>query len=138
MTARWWWRLLVNAIEQNPNCVLLLDEIEKAHPDVFNILLQVMDDGKLTNSAGKSVPFRNVILIMTSNAGATAMEKPGLGFGTSVRTGDDEAQSRRCSRRSSATGSMPSCRSSAPEGAHPAHRREVRQQPAENGFGTGC
>ena len=83
--------MLTNAIEQNPHCVLLLDEIEKAHGDVFNILLQVMDDGKLTNSSGKSVPFRNVILIMTSNAGASQAEKAAIGFGPSERTGDDEA-----------------------------------------------
>lgn len=83
--------LLTNAIEQNPHCVLLLDEIEKAHPDIFNILLQVMDDGRLTNSAGKMVPFRNVILIMTSNAGAAEMAKNGIGFGKFVREGEDDA-----------------------------------------------
>ena len=62
--------LLINAIDQHPHCVLLLDEIEKAHPNVYNVLLQVMDDGRLTNSAGKTVDFRNVLLIMTSNVGA--------------------------------------------------------------------
>jgi ATP-dependent Clp protease ATP-binding subunit ClpA len=81
---------LTNAVEQNPHCVLLLDEIEKAHGDVFNILLQVMDDGKLTNSANKTVSFRNVILIMTSNAGAAQSEKAAIGFGSVERTGDDE------------------------------------------------
>ena len=73
---------LVNDIDAHPHCVLLLDEIEKAHPDVFNILLQVMDDGKLTASSGKMVPFRNVILIMTSNAGAKEGQKNRIGFGS--------------------------------------------------------
>jgi ATP-dependent Clp protease ATP-binding subunit ClpA len=70
--------------------VLLLDEIEKAHPDIFNILLQVMDHGKLTDHNGKQVDFRNVVLIMTTNAGATEMAKAAMGFGKSKRTGDDE------------------------------------------------
>jgi ATP-dependent Clp protease ATP-binding subunit ClpA len=83
--------MLTNAVEQHPHCVLLLDEIEKAHPDVFNILLQVMDDGKLTNSNGKTISFRNVILIMTSNAGAADMARNTLGFGITERKGDDEA-----------------------------------------------
>jgi ATP-dependent Clp protease ATP-binding subunit ClpA len=74
--------LLVTAIEKNPSCVLLLDEIEKAHPDVLNILLQVMDYGMLTSSAGKTVNFRNVILIMTSNIGAEFEEKQRIGFGS--------------------------------------------------------
>src|SRR5271170_5736386 len=82
--------LLTDAIDQHPHCVLLLDEIEKAHPDLFNILLQVMDYGKLTDHNGKSVDFRNVILIMTTNAGAMDMAKPAIGFGSDVRTGDDE------------------------------------------------
>lgn len=75
---------LTNAIEQSPHCVLLLDEIEKAHPDVFNLLLQVMDDGKLTNSSGKTVSFRNVWLIMTSNAGVREGSKAGIGFGSTT------------------------------------------------------
>jgi ATP-dependent Clp protease ATP-binding subunit ClpA len=66
--------LLTDAIDQHPHCVLLLDEIEKAHPDLFNILLQVMDNGKLTDHHGKTVDFRNVVLIMTTNAGAADME----------------------------------------------------------------
>jgi ATP-dependent Clp protease ATP-binding subunit ClpA len=74
---------LVNDIDTHPYCVLLLDEIEKAHPDVFNILLQVMDDGKLTSGSGKEVNFRNVILIMTSNAGASEASKNRIGFGDS-------------------------------------------------------
>jgi ATP-dependent Clp protease ATP-binding subunit ClpA len=82
--------LLTDAIDQHPHQVLLLDEIEKAHPDLFNILLQVMDYGKLTDHNGKSVDFRNVILIMTTNAGAADLAKPAIGFGSEVRTGDDQ------------------------------------------------
>jgi ATP-dependent Clp protease ATP-binding subunit ClpA len=81
--------LLTDAIDQHPHCVLLLDEIEKAHPDLFNILLQVMDHGKLTDHNGKIVDFRNVILIMTTNAGAADMAKPAIGFGQEARVGDD-------------------------------------------------
>ncbi len=82
--------LLTDAIDQHPHSVLLLDEIEKAHPDLFNILLQVMDYGKLTDHNGKSVDFRNVILIMTTNAGASDMARPAIGFGSEHRTGDDQ------------------------------------------------
>ncbi len=82
--------LLTDGVDQHPHCVLLLDEIEKAHPDLFNILLQVMDHGKLTDHNGKSVDFRNVIIIMTTNAGASEMQKSAIGFGSSKRTGDDE------------------------------------------------
>ncbi len=82
--------LLTDGIDQTPHCVLLLDEIEKAHPDLFNILLQVMDHGKLTDHNGKQVDFRNVILIMTTNAGASEAAKAAIGFGSSKRTGDDE------------------------------------------------
>jgi ATP-dependent Clp protease ATP-binding subunit ClpA len=81
--------LLTDGVDQHPHCVLLLDEIEKAHPDLFNILLQVMDHGKLTDHNGKSISFRNVILIMTTNAGASDMAKPAIGFGSSKREGDD-------------------------------------------------
>jgi ATP-dependent Clp protease ATP-binding subunit ClpA len=81
--------LLTDAIDQHPHAVLLLDEIEKAHPDLFNILLQVMDHGKLTDHNGKSVDFRNVILIMTTNAGAQEMAKTAIGFGREVRVGED-------------------------------------------------
>ncbi len=81
--------LLTDGIDQHPHCVLLLDEIEKAHPDLYNILLQVMDHGKLTDHNGKKIDFRNVILIMTTNAGATDMQKAAIGFGSSKRTGDD-------------------------------------------------
>ncbi|WP_370178093.1 ATP-dependent Clp protease ATP-binding subunit ClpA, partial [Alteriqipengyuania sp.] len=73
--------LLTDAVDQNPHCVLLLDEIEKAHPDLFNILLQVMDNGRLTDHHGKTVDFRNVVLIMTTNAGAADMARAGIGFG---------------------------------------------------------
>ncbi|HTJ89171.1 MAG TPA: ATP-dependent Clp protease ATP-binding subunit ClpA [Acidocella sp.] len=82
--------LLTDAIDQHPHCVLLLDEIEKAHPDLFNILLQIMDHGKLTDHNGKKIDFRNVILIMTTNAGAADMAKAGIGFGRQVRQGEDE------------------------------------------------
>ena len=81
--------LLTDGIDQHPHCVLLLDEIEKAHPDLFNILLQVMDHGKLTDHNGKQVDFRNVIIIMTSNAGASDLAKSGYGFTQSKRSGDD-------------------------------------------------
>ncbi len=82
--------LLTDAIDQHPHSVLLLDEIEKAHPDLFNILLQVMDHGKLTDHNGKTVDFRNVILIMTTNAGAQDMAKPAIGFEREVRLGEDD------------------------------------------------
>ena len=72
--------LLTDGVDQHPHCVLLLDEIEKAHPDLFNVLLQIMDHGKLTDHNGKQVDFRNVILIMTTNAGAADMAKAAFGF----------------------------------------------------------
>ncbi len=81
--------LLTDGVDQHPHCVLLLDEIEKAHPDLFNILLQVMDHGKLTDHNGKSVDFRNVILIMTTNAGASDMARPPMGFNRIKREGED-------------------------------------------------
>jgi ATP-dependent Clp protease ATP-binding subunit ClpA len=77
--------LLTDAVDQQPHSVLLLDEIEKAHPDLFNILLQVMDNGKLTDHHGKTVDFRNTILIMTTNAGASDMARESVGFGVSSR-----------------------------------------------------
>ena len=82
--------LLTDGVDQHPHCVLLLDEIEKAHPDLFNILLQVMDHGRLTDHNGKQINFRNVILIMTTNAGAAEMAKAAIGFGSARRTGADE------------------------------------------------
>jgi ATP-dependent Clp protease ATP-binding subunit ClpA len=81
--------LLTDGVDQHPHCVLLLDEIEKAHPDLFNVLLQIMDHGKLTDHNGKQVDFRNVILIMTTNAGAADLAKAAYGFTRSKREGDD-------------------------------------------------
>ena len=81
--------LLTDAVDQAPHAVLLLDEIEKAHPDLFNILLQVMDHGKLTDNNGKSVDFRNVILIMTTNAGAQELSKKAIGFNRETNEGAD-------------------------------------------------
>ena len=81
--------LLTDGVDQHPHCVLLLDEIEKAHPDLYNILLQVMDHGKLTDHNGKQVDFRNVILIMTTNAGAADLAKAPIGFNRVKREGDD-------------------------------------------------
>ena len=83
--------LLTDGVDQHPHCVLLLDEIEKAHPDVYNILLQVMDHGQLTDHNGRTVDFRNVILIMTSNAGAAEQAKAAIGFGRDRREGEDTA-----------------------------------------------
>ena len=83
--------LLTDGVDQHPHCVLLLDELEKAHPDVFNILLQVMDHGSLTDHNGRTVDFRNVVLIMTSNAGASELAKSAIGFGRDRREGEDTA-----------------------------------------------
>ncbi|ROU03538.1 ATP-dependent Clp protease ATP-binding subunit ClpA [Histidinibacterium lentulum] len=83
--------LLTDGVDQHPHCVLLLDEIEKAHPDVYNILLQVMDHGKLTDHNGRTVDFRNVVVIMTSNAGAQEQAKEAIGFGRDRREGEDTA-----------------------------------------------
>ena len=82
--------LMTDAIDKQPHAVLLLDEIEKAHPDLFNVLLQVMDHGKLTDHNGKSIDFRNVVLIMTTNAGASELAKPAIGFERESREGDDK------------------------------------------------
>jgi ATP-dependent Clp protease ATP-binding subunit ClpA len=81
--------LLTDGVDQHPHCIVLLDEVEKAHPDLFNILLQVMDHGKLTDHNGKQIDFRNVILIMTSNAGASEAQRNAIGFGSTKREGDD-------------------------------------------------
>jgi len=81
--------LLTDGVDQHPHCVLLLDEIEKAHPDLFNVLLQIMDHGKLTDHNGKQVDFRNVILIMTTNAGASDLARQAYGFTRIKREGDD-------------------------------------------------
>lgn len=82
--------LLTDAVDQHPHSVVLLDEIEKAHPDVYNILLQVMDNGQLTDAVGKKVDFRNVILIMTTNAGAADNARAAIGFGRGKVEGEDE------------------------------------------------
>ena len=81
--------LLTDKVDQQPHAIVLLDEIEKAHPDIYNILLQVMDYGKLTDNNGKTIDFRNVILIMTTNAGASEMAKAPVGFGREVRVEED-------------------------------------------------
>ncbi|MGV3552694.1 ATP-dependent Clp protease ATP-binding subunit ClpA [Rhizobium sp.] len=81
--------LLTDQVDQHPYCVLLLDEIEKAHPDIYNILLQVMDNGSLTDNNGKKIDFRNVILIMTTNAGAADAQRAAIGFGSTKREGDE-------------------------------------------------
>ncbi len=82
--------LLTDAIDQHPHSVLLLDEIEKAHPDVFNLLLQIMDNGRLTDHNGKTIDCRNIILIMTTNAGASDLAKPAIGFERTTREGEDK------------------------------------------------
>ena len=82
--------LLTDAVDKTPHCVVLLDEIEKAHADIYNILLQVMDHGTLTDQSGKQVDFRNVILVMTTNAGAAEMSKPGIGFNATLKVDADE------------------------------------------------
>jgi ATP-dependent Clp protease ATP-binding subunit ClpA len=87
--------LLTDGVDQHPHSVLLLDEIEKAHPDLFNILLQVMDHGALTDANGKKVDFRNVILIMTTNAGASDAAKQGIGFGAGRKEHENEEAIRR-------------------------------------------
>ena len=87
--------LLTEAIGKQPHCVLLLDEIEKAHPDIFNILLQVMDHGTLTDNNGRKADFRNVVIIMTTNAGAEALNKTQIGFSKSATAGDEMADIKR-------------------------------------------
>lgn len=87
--------LLTEAINKKPHCVLLLDEIEKAHPDIYNILLQVMDHGKLTDNNGRASDFRNVIIIMTTNAGQEALQKSTMGFTASRQTGDEMGEIKR-------------------------------------------
>ncbi|MEK7439011.1 MAG: ATP-dependent Clp protease ATP-binding subunit ClpA [Pseudomonadota bacterium] len=87
--------LLTEAISKKPHCILLLDEIEKAHPDVYNILLQVMDHGTLTDNNGRKADFRNVVIIMTTNAGAEALNKTGIGFSRSRTTGDEMVEIKR-------------------------------------------
>jgi len=87
--------LLTEAVVKQPHCVLLLDEIEKAHPDIFNILLQVMDHGTLTDNNGRKADFRNAIIIMTTNAGASEISKNTMGFTDAVTAGDELAEIKR-------------------------------------------
>jgi len=87
--------LLTEAIAKKPHAVLLLDEIEKAHPDIFNVLLQVMDHGTLTDNNGRKADFRNVIIVMTTNAGAETMNKSTIGFTTQRQQGDEMADIKR-------------------------------------------
>ena len=87
--------LLTEAVTKKPHCVLLLDEIEKAHPDIFNVLLQVMDHGTLTDNNGRKADFRNVIVIMTTNAGAETMNKATIGFTNPRQAGDEMADIKR-------------------------------------------
>ncbi|MFN4148745.1 MAG: AAA family ATPase, partial [Rhodocyclaceae bacterium] len=87
--------LLTEAVTKKPHAVLLLDEIEKAHPDIFNILLQVMDHGTLTDNNGRKADFRNIVIIMTTNAGAEALQKTTIGFTTSKQPGDEMADIKR-------------------------------------------
>jgi ATP-dependent Clp protease ATP-binding subunit ClpA len=87
--------LLTEAITKKPHCVLLLDEIEKAHPDIFNVLLQVMDHGQLTDNNGRKADFRNVIIIMTTNAGAESLNKATIGFTNAREQGDEMADIKR-------------------------------------------
>jgi ATP-dependent Clp protease ATP-binding subunit ClpA len=87
--------LLTEAITKHPYSVLLLDEIEKAHPDIFNILLQVMDHGSLTDNNGRKADFRNVVIVMTTNAGAEGLSKNSIGFATDKRAGDEMAEIKR-------------------------------------------
>ena len=110
--------LLTDGVDQHPHCVLLLDEIEKAHPDLFNILLQVMDHGKLTDHNGKQVDFRNVILIMTTNAGAADLAQGGLRLHPNKRDG----------RRHG--GDQPAVRAGVPQ---PPRRHDLLRPPAEGG-----
>jgi ATP-dependent Clp protease ATP-binding subunit ClpA len=87
--------LLTEQITKHPYSVLLMDEIEKAHPDIFNILLQVMDHGTLTDNNGRKADFRNVCVIMTTNAGAEGLSKSGIGFATSTKAGDEMEEIKR-------------------------------------------
>jgi ATP-dependent Clp protease ATP-binding subunit ClpA len=86
---------LTEAVTKKPHAVLLLDEIEKAHPDIFNILLQVMDHGTLTDNNGRKADFRNVVIVMTTNAGAEALQKTSIGFTSNKAAGDEMADIKR-------------------------------------------
>ena len=102
---------MTDGVDQHPHCVVLLDEIEKAHPDLYNVLLQIMDHGRLTDHNGKQVNFRNVILIMTTNAGAADLARQAFGFTRNKRKATITKRSIASSRPSSAIGSTPSFRS---------------------------
>lgn len=95
--------LLTDAVIKHPHSVVLLDEIEKAHPDIFNLLLQVMDNGTLTDNNGRKADFRNVILVMTTNAGVAETEKKSIGLIQQDHSHDAWQKLRRCSLRSSVT-----------------------------------
>ncbi len=103
--------LLTEKIVKTPHCVLLLDEIEKAHPDIFNILLQVMDRGVLTDTNGREANFKNVVLVMTTNAGAAQASRRSIGFTKQDHATDAMETIRRSFTRSSATASMRWCSS---------------------------
>jgi ATP-dependent Clp protease ATP-binding subunit ClpA len=81
---------LINDLSKNPHSILLFDEVEKAHPDIFNIFLQMLDEGRITGSNGKEVNCKNCVIILTSNLGASDSERNQIGFGSQERTGDDE------------------------------------------------
>lgn len=83
---------LTEAVRRKPYTVVLFDEIEKAHPDVFNMMLQILEDGRLTDSKGRTVDFKNTLIIMTSNVGASVIEKGGRNFGFFLRPDDEEAE----------------------------------------------
>ena len=118
--------LLTEAVTKKPHAVLLLDEIEKAHPDIFNVLLQVMDHGTLTDNNGRKADFRNVIIIMTTNAGAETMNKATIGFTNPREAGDEMADIKRLftpefRNRLDAIGQLQGARRS----SHPARGRQV-------------
>jgi ATP-dependent Clp protease ATP-binding subunit ClpA len=118
--------LLTEAITKKPYCVLLLDEIEKAHPDIYNILLQVMDHGTLTDNNGRKADFRNVVIIMTTNAGAADLQKSSMGFTSTRQTGDEMAEIKRHVHAGipQPAGCDHLLRRARPRG-HPARRRQV-------------
>ena len=125
--------LLTDGVDQHPHCVLLLDEIEKAHPDLFNILLQVMDHGKLTDHNVKSVDFRNVILIMTTNAGASDLARAPMGFGRSKRPGLHPA-----TRAGNIARPDPPCTRHENAAARPPNRRKGRRRRNNNHHPSAC
>jgi ATP-dependent Clp protease ATP-binding subunit ClpA len=129
--------LLIDAIRKTPHAVLLLDEIEKAHPDMFSILLQVMDHATLTTRTGRKADFRHVILIMTTNAGARDLSDRRVGFGDSAIGASSRGALERRSRRSSATASTPSSRSSLWHGGDREGGGQADRRAAIDGDGQG-